>query len=64
MSEPIIAAIIGAGGVILAAIIGLLAKSKKATKTTINQKAQGSEITQIGISIENKETNNNGRDNH
>ena len=48
MEKDIIVAIIGAAGVIIAALIGLLAKSKEKS-TKVKQKASGKNITQIGV---------------
>ena len=53
MSENILVAFIGAGGLVLAAIITLIGKSKKRSsgskKIRIKQKAKGNSNTQIGI---------------
>ena len=54
MNETIIAALIGAAGVILAAFIGLFKKSG-GKKTIVRQRAKGNDITQIGIQIEKRE---------
>jgi hypothetical protein len=55
MSNEITVAIIGACGVILAALIGLFKKSSHASKTTISQRAIGKNNTQVGIQ-QNHET--------
>ena len=56
MTEAIWVAIIGAVGVIGAAIIGLFKKSDKSNvKTTVNQTVTGSHNTIIGIQNERKE---------
>ena len=62
MSEQVLIAIIGAAGVIIAAIIGIFAaKTKSGNKTVIKQKNNGKEqTTQIGIvnlSVEGKKEN-------
>ena len=49
MSEAIIAAIIGALGVVVAAIIGLFKKSSQGNNPKIKQKIIGKNNTQIGI---------------
>ena len=48
METEIIGAIIGAAGGIIAALIGLLTKSKEKS-TKVKQKAFGKNITQIGV---------------
>jgi len=62
MKEAIIAAIIGAVGVVLAAIIGLL-KRESGNKTVIKQRSKGDHTTQIGVQIskDNEEKNNEHR---
>ena len=59
MSESIIVALIGAGGVIVAAIIGALAKKKSSSGVFIRQKQKGNQNKQIGNStiINNKGKN-------
>ncbi len=50
MDIEIIVALIGAAGVIIAAVIGAVAKSKGADKkVTIKQKAKGENSVQIGV---------------
>ncbi len=51
MSEPVLIAIIGAAGVVIAAIIGIFAaKAKSGNKTVIKQNNKGEEqTTQVGI---------------
>lgn len=49
MSEGIVVALIGAGAVVIAALIGLIAKATSKTKTQIKQKQKGNGNTQIGI---------------
>ena len=48
MDKEIIIALIGAAAVIIAALIGLLAKNKEKS-TKVKQKATGKNITQIGV---------------
>lgn len=56
MTESIWIAIIGAVGVIGAAIIGLFKKSDKSNaKTTVNQTVTGNHNTVIGIQRDRKE---------
>ncbi len=56
MTESIWIAIIGAVGVIGAAIIGLFRKSDKSNaKTTVNQTVTGNHNTVIGIQRDRKE---------
>ena len=62
MSEAIIIALIGAAGVIIAAIVGLFKKGSE-KKTVINQKATGKNATQIGIQINQNGENKNDRKN-
>lgn len=61
MTEGIWIALIGAGGVIIAAIIGLLRKSEVTKRMIIKQKAKGNDIAQIGIQIDK---NRSGGGNH
>ncbi len=49
MSETIIVAIIGALGLVVAAIIGLFKKSSQGNSPIIKQKIIGKNNTQIGI---------------
>ena len=49
MSEAIIAAIIGALGLVIAAIIGLFKKGSQGNSPKIKQKIIGKNNTQIGI---------------
>lgn len=49
MSEAIIAAIIGALGLVIAAIIGLFKKDSQGNSPKIKQKIIGKNNTQIGI---------------
>ncbi len=58
MTEGICVAIIGAGGVIIAAIISLFKKSELKKKMIIKQKAKGNDISQIGIQIEKNQGEN------
>ena len=58
MSEGIIIALIAAGATILAAFIGLFAKSISKKKTVINQNQKGDNNTQIGI-VNNTRSNEN-----
>ena len=62
MSEPVLIAVIGAGGVVVAAIIGVFAaKAKSGSKTFIKQKNKGKEqAIQVGImnlNVEDKKEN-------
>ena len=60
MTEGIIIAIIGAAGVVLAAIIALFKKeSKNEDTTTINQRQSGKNNIQIGQ--QNNYTNGDGK---
>ena len=49
MSDTIIAAIIGAGAVIFAAVIGLIAKSISKNKTIVKQVQKGNNNKQVGV---------------
>ncbi len=62
MSEAIIIALIGAAGVIIAAIVGLF-KKESGKKTVINQKAIGKDTNQIGIQVNQNGEDENDRNN-
>lgn len=50
MSEPVLIAVIGACGVVVAALINAFVKSKSGSKTIVKQKNKGKEqTTQVGI---------------
>lgn len=64
MSTEIIAAIITTVGVIIAAIIGACCKKKEKTNSNevnLKQKIVGKNNTQIGIQINKKESDYDGR---
>ena len=64
MKTDIIVAIIGAAGVVIAAIIGVIHKKKEKTnpkELNINQNIAGNNNTQTGIQINKKESDYNGR---